>query len=599
MVEGNKGRTDATAQELREQNLNEKAQRAGNEVGRISWRRKLGRIALLFLSGALMSTAFPPLNLTLVAWIGLIPLFLLVMNKTIWQAWRGGFIWGYGFSVCAFFWLREIEWFIPFGLAFILALFPAFWAMALPAVRRGLMIPVDVQLKGFEETERYNEHPVRHELMFAVVMAAWWSVTEWIRSWIATGLPWNYLATAQWRNISLIQICEFTGMYGVSFVIAMVNVSLALAIVGYYRMRRNGKLRRPVAFIVSLVLVLFVVVVGSYSAIRHAVPDGKDVTFTVAALQGDISQRRHADARSAEEALDKYLALSAEAVKLKPDLVMWPETAVPYPFRAQHPVCYKYRMGVAQLIQRSGIPFLIGTVDYERLPQGVTRESGTYNSALLIDSSLKIKAQFNKVHTVPFGEYIPFRKYLPGFVIKMIDMGRDLTPGTSLEPMEVMRGVRAGVNICFEDVFSYVARGEAARGANVLLVITNDAWYPTSSEPEQHLANSIFRAVETRLPMVRCGNNSGSCLIGADGRIADSMFKTRLKSGKIEHDIVRRGEGTAVFTVKSAISPKLTFYTRFGDVFIMVCLVVVVWGFAWSLWQWRKKKEALRETFEA
>lgn len=590
---------EASHAELRTKDLSEKASRAGNEAHRISIGRKLTEFAILLTAGMLTSTAFPSLNWSMVIWLGLVPLLMIAGTKTAWQAWRAGFTWGYGFSICAFFWLREIEFFIPFAMAAVLALFPAFWAQLIPVLKRKLLIPVDVRLRGFDEMVKYNDQGIGKELLFATSLAAWWCVLEWVRSWVGTGLPWNYLATSQWRNLPLIQICEFTGVYGVSFLIAMVNVTLAMAAESYMKSLRNGKLRRPVAFSVALVLILTAVIAGPISTMRHQIPEGDELVFSLAAIQGDISQRRQADEAAALEALDKYLALSAEAVKLKPDLIVWPETAVPYPFRSRHPVCYRYRTELARLISNSQIPFIIGSIDFENLPEDAGREPGVYNSALFIDASLTVKNQFNKAHIVPFGEFVPFRRFLPEWLIRAIDMGRDLTPGDSFEPIEVFPGVRAGINICFEDVFAYVARTEARLGANMLLVITNDAWYPTSSEPEQHLANSIFRSIETRLPMVRNGNNSATCMIDPSGRIAQNIFMIKdEKTGKSVPDVARRGEGIAEFTVKVARHPRQTFYTRFGDVFIALCGLLVLWAASTALWSWRREKEALAKVFD-
>ncbi|MBN2641921.1 MAG: apolipoprotein N-acyltransferase, partial [Victivallales bacterium] len=460
---------EASHTELRTKELNEKASRSGNEAHRISIGRKLTEFTILLASGMLTSTAFPSLNWSMVIWLGLVPMLMIVGNKTVWQAWRAGFIWGYGFSICAFFWLREIEFFIPFAMAAVLALFPAFWALLIPVFKRKLLIPVEIRLRGFDEMKKYNDQGIGKELLFAMSLAAWWCILEWVRSWIGTGLPWNYLATSQWRNLPLIQICEFTGVYGVSFLIAMVNITLALAAESYMKSLRNGKLRRPVAFSLALVLILTAVMAGPISTMSYQIAEGDGLVFSLAAIQGDISQRRQADEAAALEALDKYLELSAEAVKLKPDLIVWPETAVPYPFRSRHPVCYRYRTELARLISNSQIPFLIGSIDFENMPENAGREPGVYNSALFIDASLTVKAQFNKAHIVPFGEFVPFRRFLPEWIIRAIDMGRDLTPGDNFEPIEVIPGVRAGINICFEDVFAYVAREEARLGANMLL----------------------------------------------------------------------------------------------------------------------------------
>ena len=156
-------------------------------------------------------------------------------------------------------------------------------------------------------------------------------------------------------------------------------------------------------------------------------------------------------------------------------------------------------------------------------------------------------------------------------------MHRDLTPGKSLAPIELNENVRFGVSICFEDVFPYIARGEVQRGANVLLVIADDAWYPTSSEPEQHLANSIARAIENNLPMVRCGNDSATCLITPAGEIIWSMAEAlKFDDGKP----FRRGAGAATVTVSvpSAGQNKITFYSRYRDWIVGAAAIIWLCG---------------------
>ena len=149
-------------------------------------------------------------------------------------------------------------------------------------------------------------------------------------------------------------------------------------------------------------------------------------------------------------------------------------------------------------------------------------------------------------------------------------MGRDLTPGTDYSPMEILPGFRAGMSICFEDVFPSVARREAQLGANLLLVITNDAWYPESSEPEQHFANCLPRTIETGLPMVRCGNNSSSVVVDGFGIVTGGLLKNA--SGGV--DPIGKARVAGVVTVGVLPEPEPTFYTRYGDWFVYLMLAV-------------------------
>ena len=569
-----------------------KASRSGNEAFRISARRKWAERLLLVFSGVIYAAAFPDMNWSFLGWVALMPLFWIIKEQTPGQAWRAGFLWGYAWSLTAFFWLREIETFIPYGMSLILALFPAFWAMAVPPLFRYLLIPSHIQLKGYHEVRKFKGSNPFMEILFVFALASSWSITEWIRTWIATGLPWNFLGVTQWQNISLIQISEYTGVYGVSFLLAAVNISLALAVRNWINSYSEGRYRRPYPLITSLLLVMLVVVIGYRSALKYRPLKENSIRLTAAILQGDIPQCRAGTEKQTVYALDKYSSLTRLALIMKPDIIIWPETAVPLPFRADHPLCAEYRNRIRGFIKESGIPFLIGSIDFGDVPKNADRIPDIYNSALFINKKGEIADKYYKIHIVPFGEFVPFADYFPKLV-KWIGMGRNLSRGTLYSPLEIKPGVKGGMNICFEDIFPYISRNHTLAGANLLLVITNDAWYPKSSEPEQHLANSVFRAVENRRPMIRSGNNSCSCLIMPNGFISDTLFVEILPDGKKKLNTIKRGEGYTNFIIDIDKNPPLTFYTRFGDVFILLCFIILGFASGLALWNWRQKKQCL------
>ncbi len=558
--------------------------RAGNETVRVRRSVALLRLLLLFCAGMLLSSSMPPLNWHLAAWIAIVPLYWLSCEARARTAWLNGFVWGLGWAFTGFFWLREIHPAIPYAMAVVLALYPACWAMLVPVMHRAVVVPNAVLAKGYDACRSYSASHAR-EFLLATLLACWWCVMEWGR---AGALPWNYVAVSQWRNLSLLQISAWTGTYGLSFLIVLVNIALAVAIKNGWQGWREHKYRRPVPLILALTL-LMLTIFASNTIMLQQKPE-KHVVFDVALVQGDIQQCRQATDQQAEDALQVYLQLSREITSasiIKPDLIIWPETAVPYPYRGAHPLCRSYRHKLFRLIQDTGIPLLIGTIDFEDLPPGTKREPGTLNSAFLFDTNGKIKARYDKVHPVPFGEYVPFRRFLPQWIVSRIDMKRDLTPGASFDPLPVYPGVKAGISICFEDIFPYIARREVLSGANLLLVITNDAWYPTSSEPEQHLANAVFRTVETGLPMLRNGNNSASCLIQPNGYISDCLFETTDTSGQRRPDPEARGRRAGVIRVTVPINPKPTFYTRYGDVFLYFCMLLTSAALFSALWKWR------------
>ena len=580
----------AALPDIREQKKN----RPGNEAGRIRFSTRLIEVGILALSGMLMTASLPPLNWSYAAWIAIIPLYWIAHDKKPFRAWRAGWVWGLAWGFTSFYWLREISPVIPYLIGPVIALYTGCWSAAVPLFRRGILIPADVQLAGCQAEQNYNRISIPRELFFAAALAGWWCVLESGRS---TMLPWNYTGSSQWQNLPLIQICEYTGVYGITFLLVMLNITIALTVQNCLKSRNAmEKMPHPVPLMITVAAMLAVIIFGAASILTAKPP--VQVNFSAALVQGNISQRRNADNDQALEALDVYMQLSDAVVQGRPDIVIWPETAVPYPYRGYNNRCREYRSRLTDFIKRNRIPMLIGTIDFEQ-SFDPAKPPLTLNSAFLFDNNGRFMDKFDKVQRVPFGEFVPFRKYLPEFVTKTIDMNRDLTPGKSFSPLKILPGVNAGINICFEDTFPYVSANEARRGANLLLVITNDAWYPESCEPEQHLANSVFRSIETRLPMLRCGNNSASCLIMPSGLIADAvMKKTDPQTGRLIPDVLQRGRTAGILKVPVPVNPKPTFYTLYGDVFLYCCMLLTLAASIASLWSRRQKNEKLNAMFD-
>lgn len=565
--------------------------RSGNEAWRLRLINKIVKFIILFAAGMLMTASVPPLNWSVAAWVALIPLFWICFGQNSLKAALSGFIWGVGWAFTGFYWLREIDPVIPYLMAPVMALFVSAWTWLIPAITHEIMIPNSVQLQGYSAVRNFIPKSALRTLFCAVVLAAWWCIIEWCRSRL---LPWNYVSASQWRNLSLIQICSVTGTYGVSFLIVLTNIVLALTLKnGFTAARTQAKFPRAYPLFITLFLILALSSSGIYR-IRNMKKPAAAVRFNAGLIQGDISQRRLATTEQAVEALEVYLGMSYEAARLDPapNIIIWPETATPFAYYSGSWLGKRYRDELDKFIKSAKIPVLVGTVDYQTLPPYSELEPGMTNSAFLFASDGRLKDKYSKIQRVPFGEYVPFRKYLPDWVIKRIDMNRDLVPGASFSPLELLPHVRAGISICYEDIFEYISRREALENANLLLVITNDAWYPTSSEPEQHLANCVFRSIETGLPMLRCGNNSASCLIEPSGYISDCLFKKQSPEGdKMIPDPEFRGRRAGVISVEVPLKPKLTFYARNGNIFLGACWLVFLSGLTASIlnWSWRKK----------
>ena len=538
----------------------------------------LGIAAEYFLlagCGALFTLAFPGIDWNMLAWIGMIPVCLVVLTSNPGAAFLKAFTWSWFWNLTAFFWLREIVAPLPIGMAFTLAPFTAVWACIAAWFRKNLEFSAEDRLKGATHCGKLKpfSKPLTG-ILFLFASAGLWCVLEWVRSWIFTGLPWNLLAAAQWRNLPLIQICEYTGMYGVSFCIILMNMALAMTIPQLPNIIRGKRFWPMVTAMIVLAFVLF----AGFQLLKRA-EKIETVPFRAGVVQCDLTQRRNPIPGQSEEALNVCIDLSRQLLEKEFDtipvsldspsnkniplsVIIWPETAVPVPYRGGGEVAEEYRYQLGQLISKYKIPFLVGSLDFEL---STTSPDGydLMNSALFITTpDGEIADKFSKIHLVPFGEYVPFGKEFPALV-KLVGMGRDLEPGKRYNPIEIAPGIRAGLSVCFESAFPYVSRGHALNGANLLVIVSNDAWYPTSNEPEQHFANALFRSVENRLPIVRSGNSSHSLWVSHTGMIRQTAL-----SGV--HD---RGRTAKVFTVNVPKDHKLTFYARFGNI------VIALFGF--------------------
>lgn len=638
-----------------------KTDAAERDAFRISRKRTWIELVILIASGACMALSFAPADISFFAWCSVVPLIWICAGRTWKRSFLYGLIWGYAWHFGGTFFLREINGCIPFIFALVLGLFNAVFAATIPFFFKNLLYPSEIRSSDFRTRETFWEYPVIGEICATFALSSLWILLEWLRSWIFTGFPWNLLGVSQWQNIMLIQICEYTGVFGVSFVVILINIALYFAIHGFRHSLPQGKYKRPYPLIVAIVILITSHSFGT-SLYNNAVATYKTdySEIAVGVVQPHLSQRREGTGRQSSEALqackiltDKLLSAdrqrrlmhenhgtanlenidSSEAKKMlkELDLVVWPESAVPrcyyemydyemYVREAKHkgdksrlaaleakkPFGAIYRETVRGILKDlNGKPLILGTLTFNKEPG-----KGMHNSALMLkDGKPEHKKDhfydqadvYSKVHIVPFGEFIPLAWKFP-VLDKWLGLGRSLAPGKAFHPLTVKEGIRAGALICYEDVFAYTARGQAQNGANFLLVITNDAWYPKSSEPEQHYINSIFRTVETRLPMVRCGNSDYSVLISHCGETVDAVVKRYDNEGNVILNPGIKKSESGVFLVRVQNQPQQTFYTRYGNVFVLLCGLIFLLAGGTAVFQayltWRNENDPLRSELE-
>jgi apolipoprotein N-acyltransferase len=406
--------------------------------------------------------------------------------------------------------------------------------------------------------------PVR--LVAMLGLAGAWVLVEWTRTWLFGGFPWMPLAATQWERISVLQVAAYTGAAGVSFVIVAVNVAFAAYANRLFCEGGIGLGRRSQEFLLAMFLLLVclsVLVQETAHRSLYTVPFAK-----VAFVQPDIPAAVKWDPAKEPEIIRTLMSTTLEAGGLNPDVILWPESTTPYALKGGDPSMRRF---VEQLSARTRAPMLVGADAIERTAAG--REA-FFNAAFVIDPLVGVQSTYYaKRRLVQFGEYIPLRPIF-GWIGKFVPLGDDFTPGTDSVPLVVPmnRGAAAfGVLICYEDLFPELAREEVRSGADALVVVTNDAWYGEGAAAYQHAAHSVLRAVETRRPVLRCGNAGWSGWIDEFGSIRRVM---KDEDGSIYY----RGVFLANVTRDQRWVGKNSFYVEHGDWFIAVCACIAAMG---------------------
>ena len=499
-------------------------------------------IILPIISAILLNFAYPTFNLWFLAWIALIPLFFALENKNTKQRFIIGYFFGIVFFSGILYWLTNVS--VPgaFILIALLSLAPAIFTSL---------------YQGRKYSSASFGAGVIRDMIF---VPSAWVFTEYLRAHLLTGFPWALLGYSQSPNLPVIQIADMTGAYGVSFLIILVNFSI------YLMLKKTAK-RFYILF--SIFLLFSIVLTYGQYAMRRAYPIQ---SLKVSVIQGNIPQEIKWDSRYKNFIIDKQKAITEESLKENPRLVIWPETSVSgYLEEAD------LKKQITALAESANVFLLVGTLNAEN--------SNIFNSATLISNKGKILQTYDKIHLVPFGEFIPFGKtfsWVRSFVNKPIadfDRGKDFTVfkfklrNEIHKPDKVQKTIEFhsfSTLICFEDIFPELARNFVKKGARFLVNITNDVWFGKTSAPYQHAQGSIFRAVENRVPVVRAANTGLSCIIDHKGKIISAV------GGSTKGEIFV--DGYAVGTIRPTFSK--TIYTRFGDVFSWICIVLVFLGVA-------------------
>jgi apolipoprotein N-acyltransferase len=518
-------------------------------------------------AGLMLAAAFPNLGVAGLAWIAPGLLVLAAIGKPPAQAFRIGYVAGLGHYLASLYWLLliPVAWAPILGWAALgafLALYPATWVWFCWKLFPARL--ADSGSKGiYGSAEKFLSVSWATRSAWTIGGAAAWVALEMMVSRFLSGFPWNLLGASQYRMLPLIQIASWTGVYGVSFLV--VWFSLAVLSSGMAVLAKPATRSTWVAEIILPMTAVGLIYAKGYHKLLQ--PEVERPQLTVALIQPSIPQTLIWDPAGDQARFEELIKLSEEALAAKPDLIIWPEAAVPKMVR------YDAATGqaITQLARQHNVWMIIGSDDAEPRPHASSPDDNDYfNASFLISPQGDLVDRYIKRNLVIFGEYVPLTKWLP-FLKYLTPIQGGFTPGKRPVPFELGGlHVHVSVLICFEDVFPELAREYVFHDTDFLINLTNNGWFGEGAAQWQHAASAIFRAVENGVPLVRCSNNGLTCWVDPCGRVKQVLDRT-------DHGIYGRGWLLArIPLLQPGETRTPTFYHQHGDWFGWACVALTL-----------------------
>jgi apolipoprotein N-acyltransferase len=470
------------------------------------------RFALAAAAGILLALAFPTPGIPGLAWIAPGLLALSVLGLRGGEAFRIGYVGGLAF------WLVSIRWLLLMpvtGLpivgwlalsAYVAVYFGGWTWFVSRCPGSGVVSSVG---GAVGEAGDGSDATWGRRTLWAMSGAGAWVALEMLRGWLFSGFPWNPIGVTQYQMVPLIQMAAWTGVHGVSFLVVWGSLGILLAVI---RILRKPGARG--AWVAEVALPMLAVAVLFHLGARCLAPETRvPRTLRVACVQPAIPQTMIWNGNETTNRYRQLIELTHQALASHPDLLVWPESAMPNPDRAGF-------AALMELIRSNQVWFLFGADDVEnRVAPDGSDASAFYNSAFLFDRDGQFASTYRKRNLVIFGEYVPLVRWLPflkyftpieGGFAEGTQAGRFCMPdlGAELSPL-----------ICFEDIFEGTTRESVTDDTSLMVNVTNDGWFEESAAQWQHAAAAVFRAVENGVPLLRCSNNGLTCVVDTRGRI--------------------------------------------------------------------------------
>ena len=488
--------------------------------------------ALAATTGVLLTASFPRIGWEFLAWVAFIPLLYCIKDTTPLASFKLGFLAGLVHYTTLLYWIAGVIHHygqLPSALCVVILMLLVLYLSLYP----GLFAMVIGKLRA-------------RSLPYYLTAPFFWTALEYVKSFFLSGFPWENFGHSQYNRLQLIQISDILGVYGLSALIMAVN---AVLFETWGSISRNRAFAWKPILSVALVIAGFLTYgtwrIGKIDRAAEAAPKR-----VIALVQGNIDQFKKWLPSFQHETLQRYGTLSAAALKTGPDLIIWPETALPFYFLYDQNLTRE----TLEIVRTCRVHFVLGSPSFRKIGEKIHY----YNSAYLVDPCGKVVGKYDKVHLVPYGEYVPLKRYFP-FLGKMVEAVGDFDSG-SMGQVLLWGREKIGILICFEAIFPELARSMVQNGAQLLINITNDAWFGRSSAPYQHLSMVVFRAVENHLAVARAANTGISAFVDPVGRLLDEtpLFEEAIRTRSLP-----------MMNYKS-------FYARHGDVFAIGCVFITV-----------------------
>ncbi|MCP4723958.1 MAG: apolipoprotein N-acyltransferase [bacterium] len=517
-------------------------------------RENIRTYGIALISGIILSFSFPPYPLGFIAYFSLIPVMYWIRTGSLSFQFRLGYVWGFGFQTALLFWIFNSD----VGGALMTCFFVPVYTGLFFLICRFLFL--------------------RFGMLFFFIFPFIWTSIEYLRSVGVLGFIWMSLAYTQTYYLPFIQFADITGMFGVTFLICVINVTVYFIIEKVRNVRKDGlqpgtafsKLS-PLCILLSALMIIPVL----YGRNKGDLGTDRSNTVKVSLIQGHIDMDQKIDAKFKDNNFRIYQDITEKATaEYDPDLVVWPETATATWMRNQT----KYLGLMRRIMRNANTPFLIGSPDFELIRSEDENYYKQYNSAVYYSDHRSKGEWYAKIFLVPFGEWFPYEDKFR--ILQNLDFGQgNFTPGNEYRIFTLSPGntelndtenvqensleepVRFSAAICYESIFPGFIREFCKLGSQMIIVISNDNWFGRTSALHQHSQYAVYRAIENRIGIANCSNSGISSIIDPYGRVTDesNIWEREYLNGELFY---RNNDDD------------VTFYTEYGEVFSQLFILI-------------------------